>query len=189
MEKSPELSYYSTTEDTTRQLTPPPNYAPPRQPIVVEKSENEPRAGPASPFPNPIIPSTHAEALKPYPEHLPYRLSTTPLWTRLSRNNKCRIAVAVLCFLIILGGTVAGAIFFALFLQKGTFYPTSGGGVGDATRTVQVTVTSVIGRLDKEMGPVMETVMQETRVVTQWIVVQPKTTTVLANATRTLSER
>jgi hypothetical protein len=189
MGKSLESPYPSSTEDTTRQFTPPPNYAPLRPPSIAETNRTEPYAGPASPFPTPLIPSTNAESLKPYPEHLPYRLPASPLWVRFWRNEKCRIAVAVLCFLIILGGTMAGAIFFALFMQKGTFYPTSGADVRDATRTVQVTVTSVIGGLGKEMGPAMETVMQETRVVTQWIVVQPKTTTVLENATGTLSKR
>ena len=139
-----------------------------------------------SPFSIPATSSTDIKSTKSFPEHLPQRITSRSFWARLWSKNKCRIAVGVFCFLIIVGGTIVGAFFLANVMRTGRFHPASGASMRNATRTVQVTTTSVVAGLGKEMGPMTETIwsMQETHVLTQWVVVVSKTTTMSASPTK-----
>ena len=139
-----------------------------------------------SPFSIPATSWTDVKSTKPFPEHVPQRITSRLLWARLWSKNKYRIVVGVFCFLIIVSGTIVGAFFLANVMRTGRFHPVSGASMSNATRTVQVTTNSVVAGLGKEMGPVTETIwsMQETHVLTQWVVVIPKTTTMSAIPTK-----
>jgi hypothetical protein len=138
--------------------------------------------------PNPATLSTDPESRKSFPEHLPYRMPQQPLWNRLWRNNKLRIAIGTFCFLVVVGGTIAGAFFLANVMRTGMFHPSSDAGLRDAPKTSYVILTTVVPGLG-EMGPVTETVssMQETHLLTQWIVSVPKTTTTPVMPTKAIS--
>jgi hypothetical protein len=131
----------------------------------------------ASPFARVRISSTDAEP-KSFPDDLPYRISQRSPWARLWHNNSFRIVTGVFCFLVVIGGIVAGAFFLANVMRTGIFHPGSGASTRNATRTVHITSTRVVPGMGKEMGPVTETMwsMQETRIRTQWIEVDLKTT-------------
>jgi len=68
--------------------------------------------------------------------------------------------MALFCFLIILAGAATGAAFLIIFLQKGSFHPKDGPTMVRSTRTIQVTVTTVVSERMRETGTVMTTTMQ-----------------------------
>jgi hypothetical protein len=154
---------------------------------VIGEGADAKEALPAA-VPTPLNLSTHRESRKSFPEHLPYRMPQQPLWERLWRNNKLRNAIGIFCFLVVVGGTIAGAFFLANLMRTGMFHPSSGAGVRDATQTSYVVSTTVVPGLG-EMGPVTETVssMQETHLLTRWIVSVPKTTTTPVIPTKAIS--
>lgn len=157
-----------------------------RASVVGEGADAE-EALPAA-VPTPANLSTDPESRKSFPEHLPYRMPQQPLWNRLWRSNKLRISIGTFCFLVVVGGTIAGAFFLANVMRTGMFHPSSDAGVRDATKTSYVILTTVVPGLG-EMGPVTETVscMQETHLLTQWIVSVPKTTTTPVMPTKAIS--
>ncbi|KAG9187314.1 hypothetical protein G6011_05185 [Alternaria panax] len=136
-----------------------------------------------SPNPGPATSSTDSKAPQSFPEHLPYRTPPPSPWTRVWRSRKY-MAVGAFCFLVVVGGTIAGAFFLVNVMRTGLFHPGSGANMTNATRTVHVTVTTVVPGMGEGMVPVTETIwsMQETQLSTQWV--KPKTTTVPVMPTR-----
>jgi len=147
------------TEGFTHPSTPPPLYASTRD-SWEESHDRDSDEERLPPLPNQAIPATQAKAPTSFPKHLPYRLPPPPLWKRLWLSDNFRVAIALSCFLIILAGTIIGAAFLIIFLQKGSFHPKAGASMVRSTRTIQVTVTTVVSERIKETGTVMMTTMQ-----------------------------
>jgi len=147
------------TEGFTHPSTPPPLYASTKD-SWEEASDSASDEERASPLPNPTIPAIQAKAPTSFPKHLPYRLPPPPPWKRLWLSDTFRVAIILSCFLIILAGAATGAAFLIIFLRKGSFDPKAGPSMVRSTRTIQVTVTTVISERMKETGTAMMTTMQ-----------------------------
>lgn len=149
--------------------TPPPLYASTRD-SREEADDSDSDEERTSPLPNPTIPATQAKAPTSFPKHLPYRFPPPPLQKRLWRSDTFRIAMASSCLLIILAGTVTGADFLIIFFQKGSFHPKAVASMVRPTRTMQATTTTFISERMKETGTAMMTTMQTTVAIVSTVV-------------------